>query len=77
MLTGPGELLEPVLTWGRFQFRGDPRTLASSRPILLATSYQGARVVWYAYDLDMRKPCGPEYDDVRLWSNLMHWLAGR
>jgi hypothetical protein len=33
--------------------------------------------VWYAYDLDLKKKCRPEYDDVRLWSNLMHWLAGR
>ncbi len=77
LLTGPGEILEPVLTWGHFRPGNDLRVLVSSRPILLATSYQGARVVWYAYDLDMRKRCRPEYDDVRLWSNLMHWLAGR
>ncbi len=77
LLTGPGELLEPVLTWGRFRPGGDPRVLVSSRPILLATLYQGARVVWYAHDLAMNKKCRPEYDDVRLWSNLMHWLADR
>ncbi len=76
LLTGPDELLEAVLTWGHFR-AGGPRTLVSSRPILLASSYRGARVVWYAYDLDMKKKCRPEYDDVRLWSNLMHWLAGR
>jgi hypothetical protein len=76
LLTGPDELLEAVLTWGRFRPDG-LRTLVSSRPILLATSYRGARVVWYADDLDMKRKCRPEYDDVRLWSNLMHWLAGR
>ncbi len=77
LLTGPGELLQPVLTWGRFPRGGDRRALEASRPILLATSYQGARVVWYAYELETRKKCRPRYDDVRLWSNLMHWLAGQ
>ncbi len=77
LLTGPEDMLQPVLTWGRFPDRGARTALAASRPILLATSYQGARAVWYAYDLETRKPCRPLYDDVRLWSNLMHWLAGR
>ena len=76
LLTGPGELLEAVLTWGRFR-PDSPRALVRSRPILLASAYQGARVIWYAYDFDMETKCRPEYDDVRLWSNLMHWLAGR
>ncbi len=77
LLTGPGELLEPLLTWGSFQPGGELRTLLASSPVLLATAYEGARVVWHAYDLDFKNRCRPEYDDVRLWSNLMHWLAGR
>ncbi len=77
LLPGPEDVLQPILTWGRFPDHGDRTALAASRPILLATSYQGARAVWYAYDLDVGNKCRPQYDDVRLWSNLMHWLAGR
>ncbi len=44
---------------------------------LLSSTYQRARVVWYSGDVNFStKKCQPQYDDVRLWSNLMHWLAG-
>jgi hypothetical protein len=46
------------------------------RYLVFASAYQGARVVWYSEDVDFSKECQPQYDDVRLWSNLMHWLAG-
>ncbi len=45
-------------------------------PILFASTYQGARIVWYAYDFRTKEDCLPEFDDVRMWSNLIHWLAG-
>lgn len=52
--------------------------LEEGMPVLFASTYEGARVVWYAHDFRPRSDrCSPEYDDVRLWSNLVHWLARR
>jgi len=43
---------------------------------LVTSRYQHARVAWFSGDINFaNKGCQPQYDDVRLWSNLMHWLA--
>lgn len=63
-----GERFLPVLVGSR---------LPQETAFLFASTHQGARVVWFSGDIDFsNKKCPPQYDDVRLWSNLMHWLAG-
>jgi hypothetical protein len=57
---------------------GTVTALEAGMPVLFVSTYEGARVVWYAHDFRARSDdCSPEYDDLRLWSNLVHWLARR
>lgn len=76
------EVFTPVVSWKRYLRDEDDlkRVVPQERrTVMLATTWEGARVVWYAYDLERKrlKDCEPHFDDVRLWSNLVHWLAGR
>ncbi|MEE8525446.1 MAG: hypothetical protein V3T72_16030 [Thermoanaerobaculia bacterium] len=77
-LADASETFLPLVSWKRHLRDDDEKMLVpqARRHVMLASTYQGARVIWYAYDLDPeKKKCQPQYDDVRLWSNLVHWLA--
>jgi hypothetical protein len=72
------EIFLPLVSWKRHLRDEDTKRIIpqARRHVMLASTFQGARVIWYAYDLDPEKEkCQPQYDDVRLWSNLVHWLA--
>jgi hypothetical protein len=77
-LLDASETFLPLVSWKRHLRDDDERRIVpqARRHVMLASTFQGARVIWYAYDLDPeKKKCQPQYDDVRLWSNLVRWLA--
>ena len=76
-LLDSGEIFMPVISWSPERPEHPFAAPEVREPVLLASTYGGARVVWYAQDFDLRDDCAPRFDDVRLWSNLIHWLAGK
>ncbi len=84
-LVDAGETFLPLVSWKRHLRDEDERMIIpqARRHVMLASTFEGARVIWYAYGVDpeklktrkQKKKCQPHYDDVRLWSNLVHWLA--
>lgn len=64
-----GESFIPIVT------RGQP---GAGGLVLFASTSQKARVAWYSRDFQIgQDKCQPKYDDMRLWANVLHWLANR